>query len=85
MIPGDNKQRQAFWQQMMQQYTAAEVEKALHTLPVEVEKVLRLYYFNAMSFSDIADKMDRSISVIYNHHNRGIYKLWQYFNQSPRS
>lgn len=44
-------------------------------LPQETIEVLRLYYIESKSFKEIADKLNKSLSTIYNHHSRGIYLL----------
>lgn len=74
-----NKARRAYWQKINTQQDAAEIEKALNTLPADTAHVIRLHFQQGHSLNEIAHLIHRSISIVRNHHNRGIYKLSQYF------
>lgn len=68
---------------ILETYADDEVEKALDMLKPDAKKVLILHYRENLPFSKISELMKRSMTVIRNHHNRGIYKLYRHFN--PRS
>ncbi|HRQ51025.1 MAG TPA: sigma factor-like helix-turn-helix DNA-binding protein, partial [Agriterribacter sp.] len=57
-----------------------ELEKALNMLKPDTRKVLCLHYQHHRSLQEITVLISRSITVVRNHHNRGIYKLYRYFN-----
>ncbi len=78
-----NKERREYWQLIQTEYPVVELEKALQTLKPDALKVLTLHYHQNYSFNEITIIMQKSITVIRNHHNRGIYKLYRHFN--PRS
>lgn len=78
-----NKERREYWELIQTKYPVNEIEKALLKLKPDAAKVLTLYYRQDFSFKEITFIMKKSITVIRNHHNRGIYKLYRHFN--PRS
>ena len=78
-----NKERREYWGLVQSKYPAIEIVKALRTLKPDAAKVLILHYRQNYSFNEITIIMQKSITVIRNHHNRGIYKLYRHFN--PRS
>ena len=43
-------------------------------------KVLELHYYEGHSLKAITLILKRLLTVIYNHYNRGIFKLHKYFN-----
>lgn len=75
-----NKERKAYWERLIKDYSNAEINKAFDNLKTDTAKVVRLCYQQQYSLKEIAVIMNRSITVIRNHHNRGIYKLYRYFN-----
>lgn len=79
-----NKERRQYWEELQARHSKEEMEKAMATLKPDAVRVLRLHYFDGHSFDAITQLMERSITVIRNHHNRGIYKLHQYFNPVKR-
>ncbi len=78
-----NKERRFYWESLNISYSNEEMDKALATLKSDTSKVLQLHYLHKYSLKEIAKLLNRSIAVIRNHHNRGIYKLYRHFN--PRS
>ncbi len=74
-----NKERRAYWESVMQTYSAAELEKALDALPNDIAAVIKYHYLYNLSFEKIAVKLERPITVIRNRHNLGVLKLAQYF------
>ncbi len=77
-----NKQRKAFWEELTKQIPSAELEKALATIDPTDARVLRWHYMDGHRFPQIVTLLNRSISIVRNHHNRGIYYLQEYF-QDP--
>jgi DNA-directed RNA polymerase specialized sigma24 family protein len=75
-----NKERREYWKLVQTKYSLMEINKAMLTLKPEAAKVLSLHYQQNHSFKDISEIMQKSITIIRNHHNRGIYKLYRYFN-----
>ena len=51
------------------------------TIPLETEMVLHLHYRYEKTLKDVALIIGKSISIVYNHHNRGLYMLEKYLNQ----
>ena len=78
-----NKERKAYWKLINEKYSALELGIALGKLKPDAEKIINLHYRENLSLVQISAKMKLSITVIRNHHNRGIYLLYRYFN--PRS
>lgn len=79
MLFNSNKERRAFWEEMHKKYSAAQINAALETLKPDSVKVLLLHYSDGHGLPQIAVLMQRSVTVIRDHHNRGIYKLHKYF------
>ncbi len=75
-----NKERKVYWERLMKDHPVSEINQALNTLKPDTAKVVKLCYRQQYSLKEIAAIMNRSITVIRNHHNRGIYKLYRYFN-----
>lgn len=78
-----NKERKAYWEKLVKEYPEAKIDQAFDTLKPDTAKVIKLCYQQQYSLKEIGVIMCRSMTVIRNHHNRGIYKLYRYFN--PRS
>ncbi|HLX92976.1 MAG TPA: sigma factor-like helix-turn-helix DNA-binding protein [Puia sp.] len=76
-----NKERSAYWEEMCRQYSESAVKQAIDSLKQDTQEVLHLHYGKGHSLSEIATIMNKSITVIRNHHNRGIFKLHRYFNR----
>jgi DNA-directed RNA polymerase specialized sigma24 family protein len=74
------KERKACWEMLQREYSSAELEKAFNTLKPDCAKVLQLHYRDNYPLNEITSIINRSITVVRNHHNRGIYKLYRYFN-----
>jgi DNA-directed RNA polymerase specialized sigma24 family protein len=77
------KERKACWEMLQEKYSTTDMKKAFNTLKPDCAKVLRLHYDEHYPLSEITSIINRSITVVRNHHNRGIYKLYRYFN--PRT
>jgi DNA-directed RNA polymerase specialized sigma24 family protein len=75
-----NKDRANYWETLLNKYTGQEIEEALGNLRPESQIVLLLHYGEGISFKMITVLMRISISVVRNHHNRGMFKLYRYFN-----
>ncbi len=75
-----NKERETYWSFINKEYSREELEKAFSTLKQDMLKVVLLRQQDKYSFQQIATIMNRSITVVRNHHGRGIYKLYRYFN-----
>lgn len=75
-----NRERKAYWEELSLRYTEDEVQKALASLEPTTRKVLLLYYAESYSFKEICTMIQRSISIVRNHHNRGFFQLYRYFN-----
>ena len=75
-----NKDREAYWEKMCAQYTGDEIGSAVNTLKGEAQLILLLYYGEGKDFKSIAEIMRLSVSVVRNHHNRSMFKLYRYFN-----
>jgi DNA-directed RNA polymerase specialized sigma24 family protein len=75
-----NNERKAYWETLIKEYSPAQLERAFNSLKVDTAKVIDLRYRQQYSMKEIAIIMNRSITVIRNHHNRGIYKLYRFFN-----
>ena len=79
----NNRERRKYWEYSTQRFSPAQIDRGLRSLKPDMQKVLDLYYRKGYTFSQISELMRRTIGQIRNHHNRGIYKLYRYFN--PRS
>lgn len=77
----NNKERRAYWALVVEKYTAAEIEEALLSMQPDTSRVLQLHYLMKHPLKDIAVIINRSLTIVYNHHNRGIYKLYKHFNK----
>lgn len=75
-----NAERRAYWDVMIQSYSPAQVEEALDRLPPDTSRVLQLHYLMKYPLKDIAPIINRSMTVVRNHHNRGIVRLFKHFN-----
>jgi DNA-directed RNA polymerase specialized sigma24 family protein len=75
-----NKERKTYWEMLIEKYNSDEIEKAIAALKPDTARVICLHYRQHYSLKEITTIMNRSITVIRNHHNRGIYKLYRYFN-----
>jgi DNA-directed RNA polymerase specialized sigma24 family protein len=78
-----NKERKAYWDIINEKYCTVEIKKAFDTLKPDAQKILHLRYKESHTFQQISIIMKLSMTVIRNHHNRGIYLLYRHFN--PRS
>lgn len=78
-----NKERKAYWEMIESMYPVEELNRAMDTLKEDTKKVLCLHYRQKYSLVQITKLINRSITVVRNHHNRGIYKIYRYFN--PRT
>lgn len=74
-----NKKRKEFWQNLIRDEPVSELEKGLNSIDPTSAKVLRWHYTDGHSFRQIEELLNRSISIVRNHHNRGIFELQQYF------
>ncbi len=77
-----NTERRAYWEKINRENSSEKIEEALNSLPTDTTKVLRLHYQQLHTLKEIAPIIQRSISIVRNHHNRGIYLLGQYFHDA---
>lgn len=75
-----NAERRAYWDILTQTYTPAELEEALNRLHPDTSRVLQLHYLMKYPLRDIAPILNRSMTVVRNHHARGIVQLYKHFN-----
>lgn len=75
-----NQERQAYWEEIIQQYSPAQIESALNTLHRDTARVIQLHYLYNHPLKEIGPIINRSMTVVRNHHNRGIVKLHKYFS-----
>lgn len=75
----NNKDRRKFWTTMVQEFQPSVVEQALSTLPPDTAYVLRLHYREGHPLKNVSSIIGKSLPVVRNHHNRGIFKLRCYF------
>lgn len=73
------KERKKCWQEINARVQPDELEKGLSSLHPDTALVLRLHYQQEYSLQEIVPLLGRSISIVRNHHNRGIFQLQQYF------
>ncbi len=83
MTFNSNNERRAYWKLMGERYSREQIEEAFRDLKPDTERVIRLHYEKGNSLKEIGQIINRSLTVVRNHHNRGIYKLYRHFN--PRS
>lgn len=76
----NNKQRRAYWEQLTSEHTPAIIEQALKTLPTDTAQVLRWRYAEGHALKDIVLLLGKSISIVRNHHNLGMFRLFQHFH-----
>jgi DNA-directed RNA polymerase specialized sigma24 family protein len=76
-----NKERRAFWEKITREHSPEKIEEALDILAPDTARVLRLHYQQLYTLTQIVPLINRSISVVRNHHNRGIFRLGQYFGE----
>lgn len=74
-----NKQRREFWEELCRERSGQELSEALAAIDPTGSQVLRWHYGEGHSFAMIKEMLQRSISTVRNHHNRGIFELQQYF------
>jgi DNA-directed RNA polymerase specialized sigma24 family protein len=57
-------------------------ENNKHSLPIpgDTDRIMQLHYKEGKSFREIAKIVGKSISVVYNHHHRGLYE-WKKLNR----
>lgn len=79
-----NEERRLYWAQANQQYPAKKIEEALATMKPDTANVLRLHYHQGMTLKEIGAHINRSMTVVRNHHNRGIYLLHKYLSMTER-
>lgn len=86
-----NQKRRKFWQELVNHFPPDEVEKTLSAIDPISAQVLKWHYNDCHKLSEIVSLLNKSISIVRNHHNRGIFELRQYMAQrkctatNPRS
>lgn len=56
--------------------------KLCQKLPPETLQVLELYYLEQKTLKEIAVIMNKSMTVVRNHRNRGLFLLKAYYEQA---
>ena len=74
------KEKKEYFNKLIREYSTNEISDAMQSLNKDTSKVLELHFEKGHSLQAISGIMNRSISVIRNHYNRGIFKLYKYFN-----
>ena len=74
-----NKQRKELWETWVSEWPGSSLEQGLNSLHPVTAHVLRLHYQQGHSLKDIASIIGKSMPIVRNHHNRGIFKLNQFF------
>jgi RNA polymerase sigma factor (sigma-70 family) len=74
-----NNARQDFWKNSKSEVPDRTFNEALKSLHPVSALVLRLRYEEDYELNEIAQIIGKSISIVRNHHNRGIFKLQQFF------
>ena len=75
-----NRDRENYWETLINEYSGQEIEEALSGLKPDSRMILLLHYGEGISFKLICNLMKISISVVRNHHNRAMFKLYRHFN-----
>jgi DNA-directed RNA polymerase specialized sigma24 family protein len=81
MIFNSNQDRSAYWKHIQETYSEEEIKQAFAILKPNTLIALKMRYEEGRSFPEIAEALDRSISIARNHHNRGIFLLHKHFSQ----
>lgn len=79
----NNRERRHYWEFSIGQFSASTIDTALRALKPEMGEILDLHYRKGYSLLQISTMMGRSISQIRNYHNRGIYRIYRFFNPRP--
>lgn len=61
------------------------LNEAIESLKPETAEVIRLYYFEHKSMLDICLIIDKSISIVRNHYNRGMFLIYHYIEERKLS
>ena len=69
-------------QQIAEEITSEQMKKAISTLPASTEMVIRLRYEQGKSLDEICILLNKSISIIRNHHNRGLFLVQKFYTKS---
>lgn len=75
-----NKQRRSYWNNVVEKYSVEEISSALRNLKPQYSEVIKLFYQQNLSLTEIMNRMKLSVTSVRNYHNRGIYLLYRYFN-----
>jgi len=71
------QQQSAYWRKMQQRNPTA-LGNALTMLKPQTAAVLRLHYIEGKPIKEIGSIIGKSNSTVRNHHNRGIFLVFQY-------
>jgi DNA-directed RNA polymerase specialized sigma24 family protein len=75
-----NAERRAYWQAVHDTYPPEKIAEALQRMPPACARVLQLHYYHKHSLKEITAIINRSSTTVQNYHNRGIVRLYLYFN-----
>lgn len=78
-----NRDKQAYWDVLQSQVPETVLNEAINSLQADTARVIRLHYGEGRKLTEISTLVGKSISVVRNHQNRGICRLYRYFN--PRT
>lgn len=73
-----NQDRRDFWERLSGEQEGKLLEEALAAIDPVSARVLRWHYMEGYSLQEITRMLNRSISTVRNHHNRGIFELQQH-------
>ena len=73
--------RHQVWLLLKQWVPKAEFSAVLEDLNSTTSQVLGMAYEQGYSLAEISEKIGKSVSVIRNHRNKGIFKLKQHFRE----
>jgi DNA-directed RNA polymerase specialized sigma24 family protein len=83
-ILNTNKQRESFWQELVHKTSSEEFRNGLSAIDPISARVLKWHYMEGYSLQEIVQLLGKSISIVRNHHNRGIFELQKYFIESEK-
>lgn len=80
-----NRQRKLFWQELLETALPDEIEQGLKSINPTSARVLKWRYLEGHDFPAIVSLLGKSISIVRNHHNRGIFELQKYFLDTTKN
>lgn len=78
----NNKERRSFWNKLVAAVPETTLQSVLATFPLPIAQIIKLHYQEGYALKEIASSKKKSISVIRNCRNRGIFLLYQAFSEN---